>query len=226
MEATIGRRVRGVREKRERIRTAAAALFDEHGYEGVTTQEISDRADVATGTLFRYAATKAELFLMVYNEEFRAAIDDGARRADEQPTLAAAVSAQVEAVVTGARNAPISAAYQRELLFGSTTQEHRAEGLALVAALEEALTRRLVDGVPDPTGDHETHRLAATRAARSVFAVLNLLLVQPLTGAHGDRDLITELRAQVEQIVAGFLAQTAGSAPPTDAPRRPHPSGT
>ncbi|MGP3708967.1 helix-turn-helix domain-containing protein [Gordonia paraffinivorans] len=40
----------------------------ERGFSAVTTQEVSARAGVAAGTLFRYAATKSELLLMVYNE--------------------------------------------------------------------------------------------------------------------------------------------------------------
>jgi AcrR family transcriptional regulator len=44
---------------------AARELFAERGVSGVTTQQIADRADVAIGTLYRYAATKAELLIMV-----------------------------------------------------------------------------------------------------------------------------------------------------------------
>ena len=40
-------------------------------------QQVADRADVAIGTLYRHAATKAELLIMVQNEKFAAAIDEG-----------------------------------------------------------------------------------------------------------------------------------------------------
>jgi AcrR family transcriptional regulator len=73
----VGRRERAKRDKRERIMAAARELFAERGVSGVTTQQIADRADVAIGTLYRYAATKAELPIMVQNEKFAAAIDDG-----------------------------------------------------------------------------------------------------------------------------------------------------
>jgi AcrR family transcriptional regulator len=71
----IGRRERAKKDKRERIMTAARELFAENGVSGVTTQQIADQADVAIGTLYRYACTKAELLIMVQNEKF-AAIDD------------------------------------------------------------------------------------------------------------------------------------------------------
>jgi AcrR family transcriptional regulator len=56
---------------------AARELFAERGVSGVTTRQIAGRADVAIGTLYRYAATKAELLIMVQNEKFAAAIDGG-----------------------------------------------------------------------------------------------------------------------------------------------------
>jgi AcrR family transcriptional regulator len=40
-------------------------------------QQIADRADVAIGTLYRYASTKAELLIMLQNQKFATAIDDG-----------------------------------------------------------------------------------------------------------------------------------------------------
>ena len=70
-------RERANQEKRERIMAAAQALFAEHGVSGVTTQQIADRAGIAIGTLFRYASTKAELLIMVQNQKFATAIDDG-----------------------------------------------------------------------------------------------------------------------------------------------------
>ncbi len=82
-----GRRDRNMREKRRRIFDAATALFDERGYHAVTTQEVSERADIAVGTLFRYAATKNELLLLIYNEKLRHALERGAERARHSDDL-------------------------------------------------------------------------------------------------------------------------------------------
>ena len=71
--ARPGRRDRNMQDKHGRIFQAAAALFEAHGYAGVTTQAISERADVGAGTLFRYASSKDELLLMVLNQALRAA---------------------------------------------------------------------------------------------------------------------------------------------------------
>lgn len=201
-----GRRERNARATQSRIFTAAAALFSEHGFDGATTQEIAERADVGAGTLFRYAATKGELFLMVYNEQLRAAIDEGTRKAQAEPDVTAAVNALIGTVLTGAHDVHNAAVYQRELLFGPPAEKYRSEGLALVARLEDLVATRLLDALDAEDQRRPARTVAAARAARSIFAVLNLLLAQPLTGAHPGADSAEELREQVAQIVQGFLA--------------------
>ncbi|WP_405490083.1 TetR/AcrR family transcriptional regulator [Nocardia sp. NBC_00511] len=200
----VGRRQRKMHDKQSRIFEAAATLFAESGFEGVTTQQISDRADIAAGTLFRYAASKGELLLMVYNEQLRTAIDAGAVAARTEPDPAAAVCAMVAPVLLAAEQRPENTAiYQRELLFGSPTECYRAEGLALVARLESAIADRLAAEARNLAPEHLAEH--ARRAGRSVFAVLHLALVQPSTGAHPDHDALADLRGQIDQIVAGFL---------------------
>ncbi|WP_197277838.1 TetR/AcrR family transcriptional regulator [Arthrobacter alpinus] len=201
--AKMGRRERNMLQKRSRILAAAAALFDERGFDGATTQEISDRADVATGTLFRYAPTKGQLLLMVFNAEFRRAIEQGCREVGSAASPLAQVCALIGPIVTAAsRNAPNMAIYQRELLFGAPEHIHRAEGLSLVSNLEGHIAGILLASLQQ--GD--AYQVAADRAARSVFAVLHLTLVQPATGAHPGSDPGTDLYEQIAQIVQGFLA--------------------
>lgn len=198
-----GRRARAKQDKHERIFSAAQALFAEHGFERVTTQQIADRADVGTGTLFRYATTKGELFLMVYNARFTAAVDGGALAARRHTDVVDAVHALVEPVLTWSRSLGGSADYQRELLFGPPGERYRDEGLAIVADLQARIAGLLL--ADRPSSDPDTLREAA-RAARSVFAVLNLLLVEPLNDLHTGDDPSAELHAQVAQIVRGFQA--------------------
>ncbi len=54
----LGRRERKKIETRERISTAAFALFAERGYEATTVEAIAERADVAKGTVFNYFPRK------------------------------------------------------------------------------------------------------------------------------------------------------------------------
>lgn len=188
-----GRRDRNKQDKRERIMVAARDLFAERGISGVTTQQISERADVAAGTLFRYAATKGELILMVENEAFAASVDAGIARARTIDDPAAAVFALVEPVLALAERHPENTtAYQRELLFGSAEEPHRQEGIAVIVRLEEAVATLL-------PGDDAATELAA----RSVFAVLHLALVSAsLTPVERARSV----RLQIQQIVRGVTA--------------------
>ncbi|OBB27283.1 hypothetical protein A5792_24185 [Mycolicibacterium peregrinum] len=204
-----GRRTRNMQDKQQRIFAAASSLFEAHGFDPVTVAQIAEAADVAAGTLFRYASSKAELLLMVYNDQFRQAIETGMRNAAEIDDPSAAVFAMVAPVIAEAARQPSNAtAYQRELLFGSPTERFRAEGLDHVKRLEDAIAARLMGCHPaDPATDNEM-RANADRAARSVFAALHLLVVQPSTGVKWGADGAHELLRQINQIVLGFLATT------------------
>lgn len=208
MTTTTGRRDRSTQAKRERIFAAASTLFAELGFQGTTTQAVSDRADIAAGTLFRYAATKAELLLMVYNTELRQAITAGRLAAESVADPAAAVFAAVRPVLVGSHRNPDNAIhYQRELLFGVEANPHRAEGLALVVELERVVSAILLRDIAEPA--REQVELAA-RCSRIVFSALHLALAQPSTHTFPDKSPEAELRAQIAIIVAGFASTTGG----------------
>lgn len=67
--AETGRRERNKQEKRARIIAAAKELFGRKGFADTTTQEIAERADIGTGTLFLYAKSKEELLVMVFSDD-------------------------------------------------------------------------------------------------------------------------------------------------------------
>jgi AcrR family transcriptional regulator len=65
---TLGLRERNKRDKVRRIKDAARSLFLEKGYENTTIRQITKRADVGIGTIFRYAANKRDLLFFIYND--------------------------------------------------------------------------------------------------------------------------------------------------------------
>jgi len=74
------RRQRRTRETRRRILIAALELFGERGVDGVTVEEIADRADVARGTVFNHFASKENICQSLGElqvEMVREAIEDG-----------------------------------------------------------------------------------------------------------------------------------------------------
>ena len=196
----VGRRDRNMQEKQSRIVAAASALFEERGFAAVTTQQISERADVAAGTLFRYAATKGEILLMVYNERYRAAIDEGSTRAADA-SGADAVTAFVSPVIAWAQQHPEnSTAYQRELMFAPAGERFRDEGLALVTEFEDRIAGILY-------AEHPALERGATVAARAIFAVVHVAIARLAFHPHTADDA-AQLRQQIDQIITGFRAET------------------
>jgi AcrR family transcriptional regulator len=72
-----GVRADKMRDKRQRIQTAARQLFSRRGYDEASLREIAARADVGLGTLFHYAHDKRDLVFLIFNEELAAVIHDG-----------------------------------------------------------------------------------------------------------------------------------------------------
>jgi AcrR family transcriptional regulator len=70
-----GRREQNKLDKRERIQRAGWELFTGIGYDDTTTRAVADRADVAVGTLFRYATGKRDLLCLVMHDELAALTD-------------------------------------------------------------------------------------------------------------------------------------------------------
>jgi AcrR family transcriptional regulator len=78
---SVSRDIKSRRE--EEILSAATALFAEQGYTNADTQALADRLGVGKGTLYRYFASKRELFLAAvdrqvtqFHEAMQAAIAD------------------------------------------------------------------------------------------------------------------------------------------------------
>lgn len=59
----LGLRERKKRRTREAVRLAAFQLFEKHGYQNTTIEQIAEVADVSSRTFFRYFPTKAALLI-------------------------------------------------------------------------------------------------------------------------------------------------------------------
>jgi AcrR family transcriptional regulator len=70
-------------ERRARISAAARTIFHARGFHAATTAEIAKRARVGVATLFRYAADKNELLLMVLNDELTRITNESIANIDE-----------------------------------------------------------------------------------------------------------------------------------------------
>ncbi|MEV4668363.1 TetR/AcrR family transcriptional regulator [Microbacterium sp. LWO12-1.2] len=194
--AAVTRRERNKQQKLERITAAAAELFAERGIDDVTTQQIAERADVGTGTLFLYAKTKGELLLLVQNAHYAAALESGiataARISDTLDALMALLRPIFECNRVQIDNGRV---YVREMVFGDPTDAHHAEALRIVAETEEAAAAIL----------HRDPAIAeddAASLARIVSAIMFLTMGASINVGLSIDELADDVRRQIGALLA------------------------
>ena len=193
--APVGRRERNKLEKLERITRAASELFAEHGVDEVTTQQIADRADIGTGTLFLYAKTKGELLLLVQNADYADALQRGraaAERIDDPVDALLALAAPI--VECNRAQVENGRTYLREMVFGDDQEPRHAEALAIVAGTEAA-----VASVLQRDGRIDAARAATLAHVLSAILLLSLSLTANATA--GIDEILLDVRTQLEAVL-------------------------
>lgn len=193
----LGRRDRNKAAKRAAISRAATQLFTEQGYAATTTQQVARVADVAEGTLFRYASSKPELLLMVINEHLRPLVEGVATPAGV--AVEDKILQLLGPIIDLAESQPENAApFLREVLFGDDGPQRR-EALALV---DQVVSRIAV--LLRPYEDR-LEGMELAEAARWVFSALVSELLQDVVG-RGTPDRQAALRARVRVLLRGLGA--------------------
>ncbi len=194
--APIGRRERNKRHKLERIVAAASELFAEHGVEEVTTQQIADKADIGTGTLFLYAKTKGELLLLVQNAHYADALERGRTDAEIMSDVLDAVMAIVQPIVACNRTQIDNGrTYLREMAFGDPAEPHHAEALAIVAQTEEAIADVL-------RRDESIDEDDAATLAHIVSAISFLSMAAGANATVSNEAVVDDIRTQIRVLLA------------------------
>jgi len=191
----VGRRERNKQAKLDRITAAARELFAEHGIDDVTTQQIADRADIGTGTLFLYAKSKGELLLLVQNSAYADALAKGTADAAETSRLLDAVMAIIRPVVEcNRKQIDNGRTYLREMVFGDADEPHHHAALTLAGGTEAAIAAVLQrDGRITPD--------AAAKLARVVSAIMFLSMAASTNVSWSLEDLLQDIRNQVAVIL-------------------------
>lgn len=200
--AAPGRRERAKADKRARILAAALALFEERGFERTSMSEVARLADVAQGTVFQYAATKAELLMMVAealwgaHEQANTAPPRSAPAAGE---TAAQIAALISPFVAAMRRWPEPTTWvAREILFGADMDmPHRQRVLGRVEGLEEQIAARLRDDRAGAPG------AAAATGARLIVTGVLAELNRSRQGRIDGEDVDVVLRRLIDLVVAG-----------------------
>jgi AcrR family transcriptional regulator len=191
----VGRRERNKQAKLERIMTAASELFAAHGVDEVTTQQIADRADIGTGTLFLYAKTKGELLLLVQNAQYAAALERGRAAAETTPDALDAVMSMVQQIVHCNRTQIDNGrTYLREMVFGDPEEPRHGEALAIAGQTEEAIADVLRRD--KRFGDGE-----AATLARVVSSVMFLSMAASVNVAWSVEEVVQDIRRQLSVLL-------------------------
>jgi AcrR family transcriptional regulator len=192
----VGRRERNKQQKLDRITAAASELFAEHGIEDVTTQQIADKADIGTGTLFLYAKSKGELLLLVQNAHYAEALQRGRADAETISDVLDAVMAIVQPIVECNRaQVDNGRTYLREMVFGDPEEPRHSEALSIVAQTEEATAAVLGRHEQAGAGD-------AATMARIVTAIMFLSMAASVNAALSIDDIVRDIRAQVAVLLS------------------------
>lgn len=191
----LGRRERNKLDKLERITAAAGELFAERGVDDVTTQEIADRADIGTGTLFLYAKTKGELLLLVQNSMYAEALERGRADAAAADGALAGVLAVLRPVVEcNRKQVDNGRTYLREMVFGDPEEPHHRDALSLTMQTEELVAEVIARESQVPDGDART-------LAHIISAILFVSMAATVNAERSVDDIIAEVMAQIHVIL-------------------------
>ncbi|ANP74307.1 TetR/AcrR family transcriptional regulator [Cryobacterium arcticum] len=193
----LGRRERNKLDKLARITAAAGELFAERGVEDVTTQEVADRADIGTGTLFLYAKTKGELLLLVQNSAYAGALEQGRADAAAADGVLAGVLAVVRPVVEcNRKQVENGRTYLREIVFGDPEEQHHREALTLTGQTEQLVAEVIA---------RDTRVAPATAAtlAHVVSAIMFISMAATVNAGRAVDEIVDEIAEQVRAILPG-----------------------
>ncbi|MDA1361374.1 helix-turn-helix domain containing protein [Glycomyces luteolus] len=191
----VGRRERNKQEKLDRITAAARELFAEHGVDEVTTQQVAERADIGTGTLFLYAKTKGDLLLLAQNSSYADALERGRAAAEAAADTLEAVMAVVRPVVEcNRKQVDNGRTYLREMVFGDPEEPNRRAALELAFQTEEAIAAALAR---DPRIESGT----APVLAHVVSAVMFLSMAAAVNIDRSVEEVLQEIGDQVRTLL-------------------------
>lgn len=225
---------------RERLASAAFAMFAEHGFDETTVEEIADAAGVSRRTFFRHFPTKEDV-IFPDHDRLRAAVADQLEIRRHEPALTAVCNAvrlvltdyvehrdvslhrfALTRQVTALREREVTSVHAYQRLFVrylrerlGTGSELRAElmAAAVVAAHNATLREWLRSGGrSDPFADLD----AAFAVVRDVFAA-------PAPGAAADSTGVAVFRTDVPvtEVVASIERALAAGRRPKVSRRRP-----
>ena len=195
----LSRVERKKREKLDRIKRAARALFARKGFEATTTREIATAADVGIGTVFLHAISKQDLLVMIFREEAGRAVDAALDNRAEEPLIDGLLRIFGALIAHHERNIGLARVFVKELPFLDDARHGRA-------AFMSDLFRQMAAMIARAQERGELRRgIPSLRLAKNLFALYFGILLEWL-GAAGitpeERD--RALRSALELHLSGL----------------------
>ncbi|MFK7831171.1 MAG: TetR/AcrR family transcriptional regulator [Congregibacter sp.] len=195
----MGRRERAKKEKLRRIMEAARYLFEAQGFDKTTTQQIADRADIGTGTLFLYTESKEDLLVMVFERDMQEqATRVFSKTSGAQPPVDQVCAVFREMMDYHAQDLEISEVLLRTLVMAPVDEHRQSVHAELMATIFDGLAQ--ITLVAQKNGI-TPRQLDPGIAARSMFSCYYLGLVRWLTGQNTRAAFEERLRLQCAQIL-------------------------
>jgi AcrR family transcriptional regulator len=204
--ANLGRRERSKRAKFERIKRAARKLFVRKGFDGTTTREIAEAADIGVGTLFLYAVTKEDLLVLIFREEFGHAVEAAFVSMPPHPLLEQMMHLFDAMIAHHSENPNLARAFVKELPF----VDDRRHGVEeFMATLLDSIVLR-IDNAKDRG---ELKRNVPSRPlARNLFALYFQQVQSWLAGRPASVKLCqSRLRESLELQLSGLRNPARGN---------------
>jgi len=158
----LGLRERKKHERRRRIEDAALDLFERHGFDATTIDQIAAAADISPRTFFSYFETKDDVVLADYAQRLDRILTELRERPAEEPPWRAlrASFAAVAADYSGEAER-----FARRFSIMASAPSVRARSLQLQAGWEQALGEHLAHRAGTPADDASPRLLAAAALA-------------------------------------------------------------
>ena len=209
----VGRRERNKQEKLNRILVAARALFRAKGFEGTTTQQIAEAADIGSGTLFLYAKSKEDLLVMVFKDEITDVLERTFVTLPGDKPLEDQIIRLFEGFIAyHKRDLELSRALIKELAFLGNPERKRD-----VSKLMTSVYGRIAELVSAAQAHGELRdNISADFAARGLFAIYYHYLQSWLGGYSS----LPDFRRMLQESLAIFVKGLK----PTDTPATKKPA--
>jgi AcrR family transcriptional regulator len=91
---------------RQRIVQAALPLFQQHGFDATTMEEIAEQADIAKGTLYNYFPAKEAILSIYIQNAFEAKHDERIKHLRQLPNTRARLTLILEELIQGIQSQP------------------------------------------------------------------------------------------------------------------------